>query len=88
MDNWQPISSAPKDKNILVVGTGADGRPLHAIVHWMCEEHCFLSSRRCDYKAPTPECDFQWVGGIFEERTRYGIKFTHWMSLPDWNPYE
>lgn len=81
-DGWQDISTAPKDCNILVVGIGADRRPLHAIVHWMCKEHCFLSSRRCDAENPSPECKFEWIGDLFDNGTRYGIEFTHWMSLP------
>jgi len=70
---WQPIETAPTDKAILAYAVGVDGRPMKAIVNWMCPVHAHLSSiRNCD-------CIPEWIGVM---GARYGVTFTHWMHLP------
>ncbi len=75
VQQWQPIETAPKDgTHILLVGIGADNRPMTVIASWTCIEHLFLSSRhpsQCD------DCNKEWYG-----TSRFGIDFTHWMPLP------
>lgn len=73
---WQPMETALKDgKPILIEFMGADGRPMHGIVHWGCPTHWHLSSwhpSRC------ADCEKGWMGGL-------GMIFTaeplRWFSL-------
>lgn len=77
---WRPIEDAPRDfTGIMVIGIGADNRPMRAIVHWGCATHCFSSRHHDCRSSPEPDCELRWLG---EMGTRYGIEFTHWQPLP------
>jgi hypothetical protein len=49
------------------------------IARWACSTHAFKSSSRCSDEQ-LPDCKYEWIGSL---ASRFGVPFTHWMSLPE-----
>lgn len=70
MSAWQDISTAPKDRAILVCRFGRERYPTHAVVLWDDDE-----------AAGGP--DYPWgVVSLDASQAHHKDFFTHWQPLP------